>query len=89
MVVFGFVHLLCDFLFEAVGWFESRNVVSRNNECGILADVAGCLLSTGLDDERTKATEIYVFPVCEAVLHNGHELFDYGNNGSLVDASCL
>lgn len=44
MVVFGLVHLLCDFLFEAVGGFESRNVVSRDNECGVLADVAGGLL---------------------------------------------
>ena len=46
MVVFGLVHLLGDFLFEAVGGFESRNVVSRDNECGVLADVAGGLLGS-------------------------------------------
>lgn len=60
-----------------------------NYYSGILADVAGCFLGSTLDDKAAKATEIHVFAVCEAVLHNGHELFDYGNNGSLVDASCL
>ena len=89
MVVFGLVHLLGDYLFECVGGFERWNVVSWNNECGVLADVAGCLLGTGLDDERTEATEIYVFTVCEAVLDNGHKLFDNGNNRSFVNAGCF
>ena len=86
MVVFGLVHLLGNFLFETFGGFECRDIVSRNNECGILADVAGCLLSTDFDDERTEATEIYVFAMCEAVLHNGHKLFDNGNDSGLVNA---
>lgn len=89
MVVFAFVHLLGDFFLEAVSEFESGYIVSRNNECGVLADVAGCFLSTGLDDERTEATEIYVLAVCETILHYGHELFDNGNNRSLVDAGCF
>ena len=89
MVVFGLVHLLCDFLFEAVGGFESRNVVSRDNEYGVLADVAGGLLGSLLHNKRAETTEIHVFAVCEAVLHNGHELFDNGNNRTLVDAGCL
>ena len=63
--------------------------MSRDNECGILADVSRSLLSTSLDNERAEATEIYVFVVCEIVLHNGHELFDYGNNRSLVDVGCF
>ena len=67
MVVFAFVHLLGDFFLEAVSEFESGYIVSRNNECGVLADVAGCFLSTGLDDERTEATEIYVLAVCETI----------------------
>lgn len=89
MVVFGLVHLLCDFLFKAVGGFESRDVVSRNDECGVLADVAGGFLRSLLHDKAFKTTEIYVFSVCEAILHNGHKLFDNGNNRSLVDAGCL
>ena len=89
MVVLGLVHLLGDFLFEAVGGFECRDIVSRNNESGVLADVPGGFLCAGLDDERAEATEIHVFAVCEAVLHNGHKLFDNGYNRSLVDAGCL
>lgn len=60
--------------------------MSRNNESSILADVAGCLLDTGLYDEGTEATEIYVLAVCEAVLHNSHELFNHLENGRPVDA---
>lgn len=59
--------LFCDFFFEAVCGFERRNVVSRNNECGVLADVTCGLLGTGLDDERAETSEIYIFAVCEAV----------------------
>ena len=89
MVVFSLVHLLCDFLFEGVCGFESRNIVSRNDDGRVLADVAGGLFGTGLDDERSEATEIHVFAVRKTVLDNSHELFDYGNNRSLVDAGCL
>lgn len=81
--------LLCDFFLEAVSGFERRDVVSRDNYRGVLADVAGCFLRSLLDDKRPKATEVHVLTMCEAVLHHCHELFDYGNNGSLVDASCL
>ena len=63
--------------------------MSRNNECSVLADVAGGLLGSLLDDERTEATKIYVFAVSEAVLYNGHELFDNGNDSGLVNAGCL
>lgn len=51
MVVFDLIHLLGDFLFEAVSGFESRNVVSRDNKSGVLADVAGGLLCPLFDDE--------------------------------------
>ena len=64
--------------------FESRNIVSRDNECGVLADVARSLLGTGLDDKRTEAAEINVFSVCEASLNNCHKLFDNGNDLSLI-----
>ena len=46
MVVFGLVHLLGNFLFEAVGGFKCRDIVSRNDECGVLADVAGGLFGS-------------------------------------------
>lgn len=46
-----FHDLLCNFLLERVGRFESRDIVSRNNQGCILAYVAGCLLCTGLDDK--------------------------------------
>lgn len=83
------VSLFSDFFLEAVSGFESGYIVSRNNECGVLADVTGCLLGTDLYDERAETTEIHVFAVCGTVLHYGHELFDYGYNRSLVDAGCL
>ena len=57
-------HLLGNFLLEAVGGFESRNVVGRDDECGVLADIAGGFLGTGLDDKRNEAAEINVFSVC-------------------------
>lgn len=60
MVVLGLVHLLGDFLFEAVGGFECRDVVSRDNYRGVLADVPGCFLRSLLDDKRPKATEVHV-----------------------------
>ncbi len=63
--------------------------MGRDNERGVLADVAGGLFCTGLDYERTEATEIHVFAVRKAVLDNGHKLFDNGNNRRLVDAGCL
>ncbi len=57
--------------------------MSRNNQGGVLADVTRGLLCSLLDDKATKASEIYVFTMCETVLHNGHELFDNGNNCDL------
>lgn len=82
--------ILFRYLFlETVGGFKCRDIVRRNYDSCVLGDVAGSLFGTGLDNERTEATEIYVFAVCKAVLDNGHELFDYGYNRSLVDAGRL
>lgn len=89
MVVFGLVHLLGNFFLEAVSGFERRNVMSRNDDSGVLADVSGSLFGSLLDYKRTEATEIYVFAVCEAVLYHGHKLFNNGDNRSFVDAGCL
>ena len=81
--------LFCNFFLERIGRLKCRNVMSRNNQGGVLADVTRGLLCSLLDDKATKASEIYVFTMCETVLHNGHELFDNGNNCGLVDAGCL
>lgn len=81
--------LLCDFFFEAVSGFECWNIVSWNNESGVLADVTGGFLRSLLDDEASESTEIYILAVCEAVLYHGHKLFNDGNNSSLVNAGCL
>lgn len=69
--------LFSDLVLEGVGGFESRDVMSRDDERGIFADVAGCLLDTGLYDEGTETSKIYIFTVCQTVLHNGHELFNH------------
>lgn len=63
--------------------------MSRNNEGSVLADVAGGLFGSLLDDEASESTEIYILAVCEAVLYHGHKLFNNGNNRSLVNAGCL
>lgn len=63
--------------------------MSRDDEGGVLADVAGCLLGAGLYDEGAEAAKIHVLSMCEAFFHNGHELLDHRENRGLVDASCL
>ncbi len=81
--------LLCDFFKEYFCGFECRNVVSRNKDSGVLADVTGGFFRSLLDDETSESTEIYILAVCEAVLYHGHKLFNDGNNSSLVNAGCL
>ena len=58
----------------------------RNYDGRVLADVAGGFLGTGLDYERTEASEIHVLAVCETVFHYGHEMLYHGENGWLIDA---
>lgn len=79
-------HLFCDFVFEGVGGFECRDVVRRDDKCGILAEVASGFLGTDLYDKGTEATEIYVLAVCEAIFYDNHELLYHRENGRLVDA---
>ncbi len=67
-------------------FIKCRNIVSRDDKRSVLANVAGCLLGTGLYDEGTKTTKIHVLAVGEAVFHYGHELFNHRENGRLVDA---
>lgn len=83
-----FHDLFCNFLLERVRRFESRNIVSRNNQGCILAYVAGCLLRTGLDDKRAEATEIDVLAMREAVFYNGHKLFYNRKHCGSISAGC-
>lgn len=61
----------------------------RDDECGVLVDVAGGFLGTGLYDEGAEATEIYVLAMSEAVLNYSHELLNDSEHGSFVDTCCL
>lgn len=79
---------LSDFVFEDGSGLEGRDVVSRNKQSSVLADITGGFLSTLLDDEAAEATEIYILTVGETILHHGHKLFDYCDNHSLVNAGC-
>ena len=80
--------LFCDFLLERVGWLESRDIVSRNNQGCILADIAGYLLCTGLDDKRAEATEIDVLAMRKAVFYDGHKLFYNRKHCGSISAGC-
>lgn len=83
-----FHDLFCNFLLERVGRFESRDIVSRNNQGCILAYVAGCLLCTGLDDKRAEASKIYILTMRKAVFYNGHKLFNNRENCGSISAGC-
>lgn len=62
------------------------NIVRRNNERCVLADVAGCLFGTMLDGERAEATEIDVIAVSETALDRGHKLLNNCKNSCFLDA---
>lgn len=68
---------------------ESGDFVLRDDDGGVLGDVAGGLFRACLYDERTKATEIYVFTMGKRVLHNFHELFNSSKNSGLFNTGGL
>lgn len=63
--------------------------MGRNNDGGILTDVAGCLLRAGFHDERAESTEIHVLTMSETVPDHRHKLFDNSDNDRFVNAGCL
>ena len=74
---------------ESLGGLEGRNIVCGDDNGGVLGDVTTSLLSTFLDDETTKATEIDVLTLGERLLDNIHEFFDGGLDGDLLDTGFL
>ena len=45
---------------ESFSRFECRDEVLRNNQCGVLRDVAGSFLCSFLGDETTKTSQINI-----------------------------
>ena len=74
---------------EHFGGLECRNFVLWDDDCGVLGDVAGCLLGTSLDDEATESAKVNMFAVNEAVLHNFHELLDGSEDTCFVNSGCF
>lgn len=46
--------------YESLGWFEGRDVVSGNNNGGILRNIPGRLLCAFLHNEAAKTSEINI-----------------------------
>lgn len=57
---FLYVLDLLDRVLEVRTWLESRNLVLRNHNSGVLGDVATCLCLSCLHLECAESTEIYV-----------------------------
>lgn len=47
-----------------------------DDDGGVLGDIAGSLLRTGLDDEAAETTEVNGFAVRKRILDYFHEFFD-------------
>lgn len=73
---------------EGFGGLERRNLVLRNDQSGVLGDVAGGLLSSALHYEAAEATEIHVLVLLQRFLHVLHERFYYYEDIRSVQA-CL
>ena len=74
---------------ERLGRLESRNVVGGDDDGGVLGDVAGGLLRTGLHGKATKSTEIDILTIRQGVLHAIHEAFHDALHFDSLDASAL
>ena len=60
-----FVLAVLHLLDEALGGFEAGDIVCINLQGGIGLDIAGCLGSSVLDVEASKATKIHIFLLVE------------------------
>ena len=60
---------------ELTTGLESGNVVSGDDQCGVLCDVACGLLSALLQNEATEATKEYGLALNEALLDACHQTF--------------
>ena len=70
------VFLLLDSVHEGLSRLEGRNLVGRDGDGDVLANITAGLLSSRLDDEATEASQIHVFTLGHGVLHNFHEILN-------------
>lgn len=83
------LNVLFNLVQESLGRFESGNVVSGNNNRGVLADVAASLFSATLDNEAAETSQINVFTTNHGILNGDHEFFNNGQNSHFFDTSLL
>lgn len=67
------------------GRFECGDIMCGNHYRYIASDIAGLLLGTGLDDERTEATEINILTIGQRVFNYFHERFYYFKHCGTID----
>ena len=61
MFLFSIILCLCNSFLEVLTGFEIGNIVSRNDESRVLADVTSCLLSAMLECPSAPTADINVF----------------------------
>ena len=74
---------------KLVGWLESRNVVLRDNHCGLLGNILCGLCCAMLDDKASESTKIYRISLSKRLLHATHERFNYYEHCGLLKTGCL
>ena len=74
------IGILRVFLFNSVhkgfSRLEGRDLVSRDGDSNVLADVTASLLSSYLDDEATEASQIHILALGHGVLNHFHEILN-------------
>ena len=74
---------------ESLSGLERRDVVSGDDDGGVLGDITTSLLSALLDDEAAESAEINVLTFGERLLDDIHKLFDGGLDGDFFDSGFL
>ena len=72
---------------EALGRFESRDVVCRDGHGGLAGDIAGGLLSAMLDDETAETAHVNGVASNEGTLNYVCEFFDGSEYLSFLETS--
>ena len=87
------IHLPNPILFylilEVRTWLEGRDLVLRDDHCGILGDVSAGLSLSGLHFECAEASEINVLLLCKRALHCFHESFYHCAYCRVLDTGAL
>ena len=82
-------HFLFHILHKSLGGLESGNVVGRDDNGGVLADVTASLLGTFLHDEAAKTTQVDVLALGKALFDDSHKLLNGGLDGDFLDTGFL